>query len=49
VVAEAIDLAEDLTTLIRQRQPAQLDPWLKRAATSTLAALRRFAQGLYAD
>ena len=48
-VAEAIDLAEDLTTLIRQRQPAQLDPWLKRAATSTLAALRRFAQGLYAD
>ena len=48
-VAEAIALAEDLTTLIRQRDPAQLDPWLKRAATSTLAALRRFAQGLYAD
>ena len=48
-VAEAIDLAEDFTTLVRQRQPAQLDPWLKRAASSTLEALRRFATGLYDD
>ena len=48
-VAEAIDLAEDFTTLVRQRQPAQLDPWLTRAATSPLTALRRFATGLYAD
>ncbi len=48
-VAEAIDLAEAFTTLVRQRQPAQLDPWLTRAATSTLAAMRRFAAGLYAD
>jgi transposase len=30
-VAEAIDLAQDFATLVRQRQPAQLDPWLKRA------------------
>jgi transposase len=45
-VAEAIDLAQDFAHLVRQRQPAQLDPWLVRAAASTLEALRRFAQGL---
>ena len=33
-VAEAIDLAQDFTTLVRQRQPAQLDTWLERASTS---------------
>jgi transposase len=48
-VAEAIDLAEAFTTLVRQRQPAQLDPWLQRAASSTLDAVRRFATGLYDD
>ncbi len=48
-VAEAIDLAQDFATLVRQRQPTQLDPWLKRATTSTLEALRRFATGLYED
>jgi transposase len=48
-VAEAIDLAQDFATLVRQRQPMQLDPWLKRATTSTLEALRRFATGLSED
>src|SRR2546423_4614055 len=48
-LTEAIDLAEDFTTLVRQRQPAQLDPWLKHAASRTLDALRRFATGLYDD
>ena len=48
-VAEAIDLAQDFATLVRQRQPAQLDPWLQRAATSTLEALQRFAVGLRDD
>jgi transposase len=48
-VAEAIDLAQDFATLVRQRQPTQLDPWLTRATTSTLEALRRFATGLYED
>ena len=48
-VAEAIDLAHDFTTLVRQRQPERLDPWLQRAATSTLEALQRFATGLYED
>jgi transposase len=48
-VDEAITLAQDFATLVRQRQPTQLDPWLKRATTSTLEALRRFAKGLYED
>jgi transposase len=48
-VAEAIDLAQDFATLVRQRQPTQLDPWLTRATASTLEALRRFATGLYED
>ena len=48
-VAEAIDLAQDFATLVRQRQPTQLDAWLKRATTSTLEALRRFATGLDED
>jgi transposase len=48
-VAEAIDLAQDFATLVRQRQPPQLDPWLKRATTSPLEALSRFATGLYED
>jgi transposase len=46
-VAEAIDLAQDFVQLVRQRQSAQLDPWLTRAITSTLEALQRFAKGLY--
>jgi transposase len=48
-VAEAIDLAQDFATLVRQRQPAQLDPWLHRATTRTLEALQRFAKGLRDD
>jgi transposase len=48
-VAEAMDLAQDFATLVRQRQPVQLDPWLQRATTSTLEALQRFATGLVED
>jgi transposase len=48
-VAEAIDLAQDFTALVRQRQPAQLDPWLQRAMTSPLDAMQRFATGLRDD
>jgi transposase len=48
-VAEAIDLAEDFAQLVRQRQPARLEPWLECAASSTLGALQRFAKGLYED
>ena len=48
-VSEAIDLAQDFATLVRQRQPEALDPWLQRATASTLEALQRFAKGLYED
>src|SRR6266850_4711703 len=48
-VTEAIDLAQEFTQLVRQRQPEALDPWLQRASTSTVEALRRFAAGLYED
>jgi transposase len=33
-VAEAITLAQDFATLVRQRQPEALDAWLQRATTS---------------
>lgn len=48
-VAEAIDLAQDFATLVRQRQPAQLEPWRQRATASTVDAVRRFATGLSED
>jgi transposase len=48
-VAEAIDLVLDFATLVRQRQPERLDPWLKRATTSAVDAVQRFAAGLYED
>jgi transposase len=48
-VAEAIDLAQDFAQLVRQRQPAQLDPWLDRAAASALEAMQRFAKSLHDD
>jgi transposase len=48
-LAEAIALTEDVAQLVRQRRGAQLDPWLERAAQSTLGVFRRFAQGLRDD
>jgi transposase len=48
-LAEAVALAQDFASLVRQHQPTQLDPWLARATTSTLPPFRRFARGLQAD
>jgi transposase len=48
-LAEAVALAQDFAELIRRRQPARLDPWLRRAAQSALPSFRRFAKGLRAD
>jgi len=48
-LAEAITLAQDFATLVRQRQPEALDAWLQRATTSAPEAMRRFALGLYGD
>jgi transposase len=44
-LAQAIALAQDFASLVRQRQPTQLDPWLVRAATSPLPPFQRFAKG----
>jgi transposase len=48
-LAEAVALAQDFASLVRQRQPTQLDSWLARASTSALAPFRRFAKGLRED
>jgi transposase len=48
-LAEAVALAQDFAGLVRQRQPAQREPWLARAAQSPLPPFRRFANGLRAD
>ena len=48
-VAEAIALAQELLSLVRQRQPEALDPGLPRATARPLEVLRRFATGLAAD
>jgi transposase len=44
-----MDLAQDFTALVRQRQPERLDPWLTRATASPLEAFQRFARGLQED
>jgi transposase len=48
-LAAAVVLAQDFASLVRQRQPTQLDPWLRRAATSALAPFRRLAKGVRED
>jgi transposase len=48
-LAEAVTLAQDFASLVRQRQPAQLEPWLARAATRALPPFRRVAKGWRAD
>ena len=46
---EAIALAEEFATLVREREPERLDPWLQRAQDGTVVSLRRFAKRLSAD
>jgi transposase len=46
---EAVALAQDFAGVIHRRQPAPLEPWLARAATSALMPFRRFATGFRAD
>jgi transposase len=48
-LAEAVALAQNFASLVRQCQSTQFDPWLARAATSALTPFRRFAKGLRAD
>jgi transposase len=48
-LAEAVARAPDCAALVRPRQPTYLEPWLVRAATSSLPPFRRCARGLRAD
>ena len=48
-LAMAITLAQDFAAIVRERQPDRFDSWLERATASTVALLRRFAKGLWAD
>ncbi len=48
-LAEAIKLAQDFASMVRQRQPSQLDPWLKQTIDSHLSPFRRFALRLRED
>jgi transposase len=48
-VAEAITLSQDFAALLRQRQPAQLESWLERAARSPVQAFARLANSLRND
>jgi len=46
---EAIELAQDFASLVRQRQPEKFDAWLERARNSIVSLFSRFATGLDSD
>ncbi len=48
-LADAIDLTEGFSQLLRQRQPEGLDSWLERATKSGLTAFQRLSNGLRDD
>lgn len=45
----AIDLAQELAQLIRQRDPEQLDCWLEKAGSSCVKQFQQFAKSLQSD
>jgi transposase len=47
--AAAIDLAQGLAAIVRERQTDGFDSWLARATASAVAPIRRLATGLRAD
>ncbi|MBD2090485.1 transposase [Microcoleus sp. FACHB-1515] len=48
-VTQAIELAEQFATMVRQRQVEQFDPWLNQAQASELIPFQRFVEGLRDD
>ena len=46
---EAIKLAQNFASLVRQRQPEQLDSWLEEALKTQLSPFNRFAKRLQED
>ncbi|SRR5579883_2315781 len=45
----AIELAQQFASVVRQRQPEELDAWLDKAKNSSISLLRCFAVGLESD
>lgn len=48
-VQVARELAQSFSTMLRDRTPATLDPWLERARNSGIKAFRNFAASLQGD
>lgn len=48
-IASAYTLAQEFTTMARERQGDELDAWVARAIASEIADLQRFASGLLLD
>jgi Transposase and inactivated derivatives len=48
-IAQAYELIQDFTTMLRERQGERLDTWLEKVETQGIAELRSFAQGLKRD
>jgi len=48
-VAEAYDLGQRFTEMVRERQPEALLPWLENATSSGIGALKQFAKGIKQD
>lgn len=48
-VAEAYDLGQRFTEMVRERQPEALLPWLEDATNSGIVALKQFAKGIKQD
>jgi len=48
-VAEAYDLGQRFTEMVRERQHESLLPWLEDATNSGIDALKQFAKGIMQD
>jgi transposase len=48
-LTKTVELAQEFTDLVRQRQPDQFDIWLKQAEGSDIAPFVRFARSLQED
>ena len=46
---EAVMLSQEFARLVRERGASELDAWLERATTSSLASFRGFAMGVRRD
>ena len=49
LLANAYQLAQAFTRLVRERRPAELPDWLHQCHTTTITELKQFASGLQQD